>query len=76
MENYLSFLINIVTLSLKRDIPIETSYSIIYTKDRKNEREAMNLAGYDVSYFKIINFDRAYTLLWLANLYSTSIWIQ
>ena len=49
LENYLTFLINIVNMALKRDLSIETCYSIIYTKDRKNEREAMHLAGYDVS---------------------------
>lgn len=35
-------------MALKRDLTIETCYSIIYTKERKNEREAMHLAGYDV----------------------------
>lgn len=49
MEAYISYLINICILSIKKDLPIETSYALIYNKGRKNEREASNLAGYDVS---------------------------
>lgn len=48
MENYISYIINIVSYSLKKDLPIETSYSLIYNKKRKNEKEASNLAGFDV----------------------------
>lgn len=48
LENYINFLINIVTVALKKNLPIETSYSVIYSKNRKNETEATNLAGYDV----------------------------
>ncbi len=48
LENYISYLINIVTFSLKKMVPIETSYSVLYTKARRNEKEATNLAGFDV----------------------------
>jgi hypothetical protein len=51
LENYISYLINIATFSLKKQIPIETSYSIIYSKERKNEKEAANLAGFYVSFY-------------------------
>lgn len=40
MENYISYLINIACLSIKKDLTIETSYSLIYNKGRKNEKEA------------------------------------
>jgi hypothetical protein len=48
MENYISYLINISILSIKKDMAIETSYALIYNKGRRNERENSNLAGYDV----------------------------
>lgn len=48
MENYISYLINIVNYSLKKNLPIETCYSVLYSKFRKNEREATNLAGFYV----------------------------
>lgn len=54
LENYICYLINIVSVALKKNLPIETSYSVIYTKNRKNEREATNLAGFDVSLFRSI----------------------
>lgn len=57
MENYISYLINIACLSLKKDLAIETSYSLIYNKGRKNEKVASNLAGYDVrKFFYFINY--------------------
>lgn len=49
LENYLGYLINIASYSLKNHLPIETSYSVLYTKARVNEAEVPNLAGYDVS---------------------------
>ena len=49
LENYISYLINIVRFSLKKDIPIETSYHIVYNKARTYEQETICLAGYDVN---------------------------
>ena len=53
LEEYLNYLINIVNIALKRDLPIQTNYSTIYTKERKNEREANCLAGYNVGKYHI-----------------------
>lgn len=55
MEAYISYLINICILSIKKDLAIETSYALIYNKGRRNEREATNLAGYAVSTIIVIN---------------------
>jgi hypothetical protein len=49
LERYLSYILNIINLSVKRNIPLQTSYHIEYTKDRVHEREANSLAGFDVS---------------------------
>ena len=37
-----------MSICLKRDYAIETNYSVFYTKERVNEREANCLAGYNV----------------------------
>jgi hypothetical protein len=50
LENYISYLINIASFAIKKQIPIETSYSVLYSKGRKNEKEATNLAGFYVKY--------------------------
>jgi hypothetical protein len=34
LEDYLGYLINISLACIKKDLPLETSYSIIYTKGR------------------------------------------
>jgi hypothetical protein len=33
-EDYLCYLMNIVNIALKKDLPIETNYPLIYTKER------------------------------------------
>ena len=43
------YLINITSVALKKDLPIHTNYSVIYTKERQNEKEANCLAGYNVN---------------------------
>lgn len=53
IEDYLNFLLNTSMMAVKKDIPLETCYSIIYTKPRQNEREASSLAGFDVLYFNL-----------------------
>ncbi|CDW74616.1 glucoamylase [Stylonychia lemnae] len=47
LENYISFLINIARFSLKKEMPIETSYHLVINKSRTYEQETVCLAGYE-----------------------------
>jgi len=45
LELHISYIIDIVTYSLKQQQPITTNYAILYTSPRELEREAICLAG-------------------------------
>jgi hypothetical protein len=47
LEEYLCYLVNIASYSIKQDLPLHTNYSMLYSLPRMNERECNCLAGYN-----------------------------